>query len=146
MSIELREITMANFYECINLKLKKEQENFVASNTYSLAEAKADNVSIPLAIYHNDKMIGFTMFWFDEKNEMGWIDRLMIDEKYQKNGFGKETMIEVIRILKENEKCKKIRTSFGLKNEAAGKLYDSLGFVKTGELSDGEVVCILQLK
>ncbi len=146
MKINLRKITMENFTECLRLTLSKEQEKFVASNMYSLAEAKADGVSIPLAIYHGDTMVGFTMYWFDEENEMGWIDRLMVDEKYQKQGFGRETMIEVIRRLKENEKCKKIRTSYDQQNDTAGKLYESLGFEKTGEIDDGEVVCILQVK
>lgn len=49
--IALRKINMKNLHECLNLKLKKGQKNFVASNMYSLAEAKADNVSVPLAIY-----------------------------------------------------------------------------------------------
>lgn len=145
MGIELRKITMKNFTDCLKLKLSKDQEKFVASNMYSLAEAKADGVSIPLAIYHEDTMVGFTMYWFDEENEMGWIDRLMVDEKYQKNGFGRETMIEVIRRLKEHEKCKIIRTSYDQQNDTAGRLYESLGFEKTGEIDDGEVVCILQV-
>ena len=144
--VDLRPITMDNFHDCINLKVGKGQEKFVASNMYSLAEAKADGVSIPLGIYHNNTLVGFTMYWFDEKNEMGWIDRLMVDEKYQKHGYGRMTMIQVIERLKAHEKCKIIRTSFEISNENAGKLYKSLGFQETGEICDGEVVCILKVK
>lgn len=137
---------MDNFHECIKLKVKEEQKNFVASNMYSLAEAKADNVSIPLGIYNNETLVGFTMFWFDEDNEMGWIDRLMVDEKYQGNGYGRAAMVEVISRLKAHEKCKKIRISYEPQNIGAEKLYKSLGFKKTGELSQGEAVSILQIR
>lgn len=85
------------------------------------------------------------MYWFDEKNEMGWIDRLMIDEKYQKNNYGRLAMIEVIERLKAHEKCKNIRTSFEKSNSVAGNLYKSLGFEETGEICEGEVVCILKI-
>lgn len=146
MNITLREVTMKNFKECINLKVKEEQKNFVASNMYSLAEAKADNVSIPLAIYKDETMVGFIMFCYDEKNEKGWIDRLMVDEKYQRNGYGRAAMIEVINRLKEHETCKEISISFVPDNIDAEKLYENLGFRKTGEICHGEVVSILQIK
>ena len=38
MTITLREVTMENFYECIKLTVNEDQKNFVASNTFSLAE------------------------------------------------------------------------------------------------------------
>lgn len=145
MNITLREITMDNFHECIKLKVKEEQVNFVASNMYSLAEAKADNVSIPLGIYHDETLVGFTMFWFDEDNEMGWIDRLMVDAKHQGHGYGRAAMVEVISRLKAHEKCKIIRISYEPENIGAEKLYESLGFKKTGEISQGEAVSILQV-
>jgi len=64
----LREITMENFHNCLDLKVNEDQKNFVASNMYSLAEAKADGVSVPLAIYDDETMVGFVMYNFDTKN------------------------------------------------------------------------------
>ena len=60
--MELREINMKNFRECIDLKVSDSQKGFVASNMYSLAEAKADNVSNPYAIYDGEQMVGFIMY------------------------------------------------------------------------------------
>lgn len=65
MNVTLRDVTMENFHECIKLNVREEQKNFVASNTFSLAEAKADGVSDPLAIYLDDQMVGFIMYDFE---------------------------------------------------------------------------------
>ncbi len=144
--ISLREINMDNFHECIHLKVNENQRNFVASNMYSLAEAKADGVSVPLAIYDDDTMVGFVMYNYDEKNKMGWIDRLMVDENHQKKGYGRFAMNEVIKRLKLIDSCEKIRTSFEPNNDVAKKLYTSLGFKLTGEVCGGESVAILDIK
>jgi diamine N-acetyltransferase len=133
MKVELREITMENFKECIDLKVGPGQEDFVATNIYSLAEAKADGVSIPLAVYADDIMVGFAMFAYDDENCKGYFDRLMIDQRYQGKGYGREAAIQVVEHLRANRGIREIQISFASGNIAADKLYESLGFVKTGE-------------
>src|SRR6056297_506853 len=128
MTISLREITMKNFHECITLSLTEEQTHFVASNMYSLAEAKADNVSCPFAIYADEQMVGFIMYWFDEANETLWIDRLMVDKRFQGNGYGKQAMKMVVDEYMNHDKCRILRTSFVPQNSGAKKAYESLGF------------------
>jgi diamine N-acetyltransferase len=144
--LSLREITTDNFRECIGLEVAENQHGFVASNMYSLAEAKADGVSIPLGIYANDKMVGFTMYCFDTDSGMGYIDRLMVDESHQGQGYGRFAMTEVIERLKNVPGCEKICTSFVPENHVAEGLYQSLGFQRTGEMDAGEVVMILSVK
>jgi diamine N-acetyltransferase len=141
--IELREITMENFRECIKLEVGDHQRMFVASNMYSLAEAKADGVSNPLAIYAEDQMVGFIMYCFDPELNLGYIDRLMVGADYQARGYGRAAMIEVIKRLQNTPSCQRIRTSFHPENEVADNLYTSLGFRKTGEIDEGEVVVVL---
>lgn len=143
--MELREITMENFLECIKLSVSDMQKGFVASNMFSLAEAKADGVSVPLAIYDGDTMVGFIMYDYDEKEKTGWISRLMVDQRYQGRGHGRWAMMEVIGRLRGIEGIKIMRTSFAPENSAARKLYTSLGFKLTGEQIDGEDVCIMEI-
>lgn len=133
MKVELREITMDNFRECIGLKVGPGQENLVATNIYSLAEAKADGVSIPLAIYADDTMVGFVMFAYDDENCKGYFDRLMIDHRYQRKGYGREAAILVVERFKAMPGIREIQISFAPDNIAADKLYESIGFVKNGE-------------
>lgn len=56
--------------------------------------------------------------------------RLMIDRKHQRRGYGRATMLEVIRRLKLCPEVEIIATSYRKENEVAAKLYQSLGFIR----------------
>ena len=143
--VELRDVTMDNFRECIALDVAEHQRGFVASNIYSLAEAKADGVSNPLAIYADGRMVGFTMYWYDADSGTGYIDRLMVAEGHQGRGYGRAAMREVIGRLTGMPGCRRIRTSFEPTNAVAWGLYESLGFRKTGEIDHGETVAVMEV-
>ena len=81
--ITLKEITKDNFWDCIELTVSKDQEDFVTSNAISIAQSKVQPECIPLAIYHHDIMVGFVMYCLDVDDNEYWIYRFMIDEKYQ---------------------------------------------------------------
>jgi len=140
MSITLREITMANFRECLALTLDERQKNFVASNVYSLAEAKADGVSDPRAIYADEQLVGFIMYDFDTDEKRGYITRLMVDKGHQGHGYGRAALQQVIDRFKANPDCREIYTSVAPENDVAKGLYVLLGFTLTGEVEDGEAV------
>ena len=120
---------MNNFIESIRLEVTEDQKRFVATNVFSLAEAKADGVSHPLAIYADDRMVGFIMF----------------DTRVQGNGYGRVAMAQVIGRFSEMPECREIQTSFEPTNAAAEKLYLSLGFEHTGETVDDEIVVRMKL-
>ena len=162
--IELRKITRDNFGAVLKLKLADGQENFVASNIYSLAEAYVDSTNsekppMPFAIYNGEEVIGFTMMEFEEIDEDEFIFqtfgdktiynffRFMIDEKHQGKGFGRQAMKKVLEFLQTNPqgKADAIFLSYEPTNEVAKKLYESLGFVETGHIEDGEMVARLGL-
>jgi diamine N-acetyltransferase len=62
VTITLRPITPDNWELCINLKTTDEQQHFVATNLYSLAQAKVFPECIPLALYYGETMVGFLMY------------------------------------------------------------------------------------
>ncbi len=138
--VELREITSNNFYECIKLEVAELQTSFVASNVKSIAQSKVYPTVTPMAIYADDEMVGFTMFGLDDDDGRYYLIRLMIDEKYQGQGFGKSATNAVIEKMRENKDCQEIYLSFVPENVLAEKLYQSVGFARTGEISDGEIV------
>ncbi len=141
MNITLREITPQNFRECVDLKVADGQENFVAANLMSIAQAKIYPTANPLAVYHEDEMVGFVMYGFDTDEEHFYLGRLMIDEKHQGKGYGKAATLEVIERMRQIEDCREIYLSFVPENTGAEKLYTSVGFERTGEISeDGEVI------
>lgn len=99
------------------------------------SQAYVDSNLVPLAVYEaaacgyeqpEVPMIGFTMY--EIVAGVGFIMRLMIDQKYQGQGYGRATMIEVIRRLKLYPDVEIIATSYRKENEIAAKLYQSLGF------------------
>ena len=145
MDVTLREITMESFRECIRLEVAEDQKGFVASNVFSLAEAKVDGVSNPLSIYAGDRMVGFIMYDFEPKESRGYISRLMVDVRFQGKGYGRAAMGQVTGRFKEIPECREIQTSFAPANAIAERLYASLGFERTGEVVDGEIVVRRQL-
>jgi len=145
VDITLRKVTNDTFRECIALKVRDDQKGFVASNVYSLAEAQADGVSIPRAIYADERMVGFIMYDFEPKEDRGYITRLMVAADHQGNGHGRAAMRQVIDLFKENPACKEIQISVVPENVAARSLYLGLGFELTGEIDEGEEVLRMRL-
>jgi len=140
MNVILREITPENFKECVNLKVADGQTSFVASNVMSIAQSKIYPTHLPFAVYANNEMVGFVMYGLDTDDGRYYLGRLMIDEKFQGKGYGKATTLEVIERLKQFDDCKEIYLCCAPENTNAERLYKSLGFERTGEISEGEIV------
>lgn len=140
MNVTLREITPENFKDCINLKVADEQKHFVAPNVTSIAQSKIYPTVEPFAVYNDDELVGFVMFGLDIEDDRYYLVRLMIDEKFQGRGFGKAATLAVIEKMKLTEDCNEIYLSFVPENANAEKLYKSVGFERTGEISEGEIV------
>jgi len=141
--VEFKEITVDNYENCLNLKVAANQNNFVASNTYSLAQAWV-YTAYPFAIYAGDVMVGFIMMGYYKPKDRYSIWRLMIDERFQGKGYGKAALLLAIKYLKEKHNVKEIFLSFDPSNIIAEKLYSDAGFQRTGEIEDGEVVMCLR--
>jgi len=165
--IELRKINQENFEPVLKLKLADGQENFVAPNIYSLAQAYVSTIDteeglkppIAFAIYNNGEVIGFAMMEYEkiEEDEMLFKEfgdravynffRFMIDKKHQGKGLGKQAMKKILEFLRSSPQGEvdAISLSYEPTNEVARKLYASSGFVETGHLEDGEMVARLGL-
>ena len=149
MNIELREINEDNLKQCIELKVSKDQMQYIASNEDSIKDAKEnEDVARPFAIYIDGKMVGFAMFAFDEMYEdpfdRYWLWRFMIDESFQGKGYGSEALKTIIQYFKDNG-ANNIRLSTKESNVNALKMYRKAGFCDTGEVNDGEIVLKLDL-
>ncbi len=66
--IHLEKVTWDNYWRVIHLQVNKEQRNFIATNTLSLAHAylnTMENVPTwPFAIYFEKKIVGFTLLCY----------------------------------------------------------------------------------
>jgi diamine N-acetyltransferase len=140
--IELKPITEENRIQCINLKPRPDQMNFVAPNSDSLEKAEKEPTSRPYGIYAGEEMVGFVLFDEEPYPDDGyyWIVRFMIDERYQRKGYGRAALSAIIHRLKSKQGHTKIRISHVPDNIVVNSLYKQLGFVETGEVIGGETV------
>ncbi|WP_461614765.1 GNAT family N-acetyltransferase [Clostridium sp. Marseille-QA1073] len=145
MEIILKEINRDNWKECIKLQVEENQRSFVASNSYSLLQSKYEDYLYPMGIYDGETMVGFLMYDFDDDTKKWWMCRLMMDKQYQGKGYGRKAIGLLIDLLKKEKGNIKFYTSFEPENSVAEKLYESMGFRKTGEIAWGEVVMEIQL-
>ncbi|MBY0755321.1 GNAT family N-acetyltransferase [Clostridium sardiniense] len=150
MNIYLKDINEDNWQECIFLTTNKDNshsicEEFVASNALSIAQSKIEDGWIIKAIYNETSMIGFTMYGYCYNQKFYEICRLMIDHKYQGNGYGKIALIKIINEMKKFKDCDEIYLSFEHDNKIAQKLYESLNFKDTNKIIDDEILYKLSL-
>jgi Acetyltransferases len=139
MKISLREITPENFKQCVELKVADAQKNFVAPNVMSIAQSKIYPTMKIRAVYAADEMVGFVMYGLDPDDGRYYLVRLMIDERHQGKGYGKAATLAVIEDLRQRG-CREVYLSFVPENTGAEKLYESIGFERTGEIVEGEIV------
>ena len=142
--IELKPLDDINKEDCIELKVTEAQAEYIASNESSIAAAEENaEVARPFVIYADGIAVGFTMFAFEpdyeDPDDRYWLWRFMIDEKYQKHGYGREALRIIIAYFKDNG-ATNIRLSTKDSNKNAIRLYESFGFKPTGEMNDGENV------
>ncbi|REJ75423.1 MAG: GNAT family N-acetyltransferase [Acidobacteria bacterium] len=141
MTVELREVNEKNFDECIGLKVAESQNGFVATNLMSIAHSAIYPGLKPRAVYDGDEMVGFVLFGLDPDEGKHFLVRLMVDESRQGKGYGRLATEKVIEELRNTEGCDAIYLYCVPDNENAFRLYESLGFERTGKIDeeDGEV-------
>lgn len=128
--LHLEAINKSNWIKAISLRVHKDQEKFVASNEVSLAQLNFLENFHAKGIYLGEEMIGFALYGIDEDDHEYWIYRMMIDQKHQGKGYGKEAIklvIDDIKSIKE-EHHKTITLSYEPDNEHAKRVYEKAGF------------------
>jgi len=145
-SVILKNVTVENWQQCINLRVNDDQADFVPGNLYSIAEAQFYPQAVPLAIYDGEgQMVGFIMYGVDVTSGKWKIFSLMIDKPHQGKGYGRAAMQQVINQIAAQPGRNEILVSYKPANRAAQGLYASLGFVEQ-KVSDEQVVACLDLK
>ncbi|HDX9578064.1 TPA: GNAT family N-acetyltransferase [Bacillus pseudomycoides] len=154
MNLKLLEITEENFWDVIQLKSDKVQEEriqiferWVGSNAFFLGACQVYNFT-PKAIYDNHTLLGFTSYGYRKEHERYELISIMLGHQYQGNGYGVPALQAVIAEMSEQYKCKEIYLSVIHDNEPAKRIYEKVGFKATGEIEQGhhdELVYCLKL-
>jgi diamine N-acetyltransferase len=154
MSVILQPVTAENWRALIKLKVREDQNSFVASNLYSIAEAQFGFEDeghwdfYPFGAFVDNEPVGFVMYCynFDHSRFQSFITRLMVDEKFQGKGYGRDIMQQVLDLFRAKAEIKNVGISYEPHNESGQRLYASLGFVEPGEIMDGETLAVLNLR
>jgi diamine N-acetyltransferase len=145
MTISLQNITKENFEAICDLEVTEEQEEYIAINAYSLAEAAYNEGYIVQAIYKSDQPIGFFMWVLAEASKVE-IWRFMVDKKYQNLGIGRQALTLAVQKITLDPKIKIIEICYDPNNIIARNFYLSFGFKEIGMDADHEeMLAILTL-
>ena len=159
--LKLEKLNGKNVREILKLSVDEGQRNFVASNDVSIIEAYTtitnNGYAFTFGIYDDDILVGFAMIGYDKDDY--WDDapkvadnnynlwRLMIDKRYQQKGYGRKAIELALKFIKtfpcgRAEYC---WLSYEPENKVAKDLYESFGFVETGDMDGDELIAVLKL-
>lgn len=140
-TIRLYPVDATNIDAVLELKVMKEQETFVASTAKSLAYAYAfKEFTTPYAIYSDKQLVGYLSVIFDVEEQLYTLWHFLIDKTYQGQGYGKQALTEILRLIKHktNRKSDSLALTVEEENLSARNLYESTGFYNTNQRDEDE--------
>jgi diamine N-acetyltransferase len=150
--IRLVEITDANRDEVIAVRVRPDQEQFVASVERSFQDAEQQPEGKPWyrAVYAGDEPVGFVMLSWNVTPGPGLIGpyylwRLLVGAGHQGRGYGTAILDEVVALVRADG-ADELLTSCVPNEGTPEPFYRGYGFVPTGEVDDeGETILRLDL-
>lgn len=146
MKITLEEITEDTLDDVLRLTVTEDQYTFVAPVPVSIAQAHFSRYAWFRAIYAADTPVGFVMLHLDASKPEYFLWRFLIDQRYQRKGYGSQAMQQVIDFVKSLPEASELLVSYVPKPGNPGDFYRTFGFEETGEIRDGETVMRLTLE
>lgn len=143
--VELREVTRDTVRAICILQVAPGQRGFVAPNAVSFAEALFEPKAWFRAIVADDVPVGFAMLSIDPDASEYYLWRLMIDARYQGQGFGRAALDAIVAHVRSLPGATELLVSWVPEPGGPGPFYEGLGFELTGEVDEGEVVARLRL-
>jgi fructokinase len=143
--VSLREIDSDNIDLVADLRVAESQKFHVASVGKTLWQAGQRKDMWVRAVYAGAEPVGMVALVErkpapgEERFEM-YFARLLVDERYQGRGYGREAVRLAIEHARSRPGCGGMKISHVPANREAGRLYEGFGFRYTGATdADGEV-------
>ncbi|MBK5484908.1 GNAT family N-acetyltransferase [Peribacillus sp. TH16] len=137
MTITINEVTNENVNDILKLGINTKQKSFIETTEQCLEEAMECKYYKPVGLYSDNSLVGFAMYGFfpeEGKNGRVWLDRFLIDARYQGLGLGSIMLKALIQRLTKEYNCNEIYLSVVEDNQAALHLYKKFNFTFNGEL------------
>ena len=143
LHVSLKRVGKRNKADVLALRLANDQEDFVATNAKSLAEAEDDEDARPRAIVVDDRVVGFLMY--DASEDEAVIYRFMVDRNEQGKGYGRAALAAAMEEIVARSHVRDITVCYMPENVGARRLYQAAGFVEEGTDEDGEIMARLSV-
>lgn len=146
MELDIIPVTKENRSMVEALEVFPNQKNFIESVKECLEEADLLKEWNPVCISDRGILVGFAMYGdlCEEEYSGVWFDRLLIDQKYQGQGYGKRALEIILKEMRKQYPNKDIYLSVYEENQIAISLYKSHGFRFSGKTdTKGEKIMIL---
>lgn len=137
MNLRLEKVDRFNWEQCAQLSLSIEQQKFIPSNLYTIAQSKYENLEL-YALMLESVPIGMGAIGYFSK--VYWISRIMIDLPYQNLGYGSEFLKLLLNIIQKDRKSNEVRAAVHSENFTAQRLFKNHGFEVLGEMNEGEII------
>ena len=113
-------------------------EEYVASNALSIVQSVYEDGWVIKAIEHDGKLIGFTMFGWNEEEQFYELCRIMIDLHEQNKGFGTQAIKLILEEMKSRFGCREVCLSTDPENVRGKHVYEKIGFRSEHRMLDDE--------
>ena len=129
--ISFKKVNKTNFESFLDLNSGPEGIKHCAKPCYTLMEAVFDkSLDKVQGIYQDDQLVGMFHYYFiSVKRDKIWINRFMLDEKYQNKGIGRKAIVKLLEYLKTTHKEVE-RIECSISNPVLLNLDDKKGFIK----------------
>lgn len=131
--VELREISLENLDEVIDLQVAMEQAHLVADNLYSIAQSGLDPFGICRAAYADDEPIGFFYTRILNQGQLMYIRRFMVDWRQQRRGYGRGMMMKLLASAFSSPRLEAADLAVSRDTGGAEDFYRKCGFVSLDE-------------
>lgn len=134
MNITLEPLNAGNWLNICGLSVSEEQKKiFPIANVYWIGISRYEEHTELSAIKCDGEYTGLIGGGLDEDGISGYINPLMIDERFQRKGIAKKAMQLMMDQLISRYHVPRININQRRENNPAGRLYESLGFNIYGE-------------
>ena len=154
VDVSILPVTRDNWRALLSLAVSAEQARFVSGYApiaaIMLAKAYVGPGALtwrPYAIYERGVPVGMVELASDDDSEdRYWVYHFFIDRAHQRRGLGAAAMAGFIELIqREHPRCRRISLTVHPENHLAQRLYERLGFLRTGGEQDGEPVFVLEV-
>lgn len=140
MDLHIREVSTENWQTIACLSVKKNQQDYIESNALSIVQSVFESEWQSVGLYDGEIAIGYAMYGKVKREGNVWLDRFMIDAKYQGLGYASKILPILLKHIEELYDTEMIYLSVTRDNTKAQALYERLGFRFNGEEDHSGIV------